>query len=103
MKFWNAAIWSNLSAQIPATSPSAPRIALPASAKATIQTGAASGSSTNHVVTASTPSPTVSPRPIAASTYAQKNSTCEIGGSRPKIRFPLILDRIELDELLANE
>src|SRR5262249_33617271 len=103
MKFWNAAIWSNLSAQIAATRPSAPSMALPASANTTIHSGAASGRSANEAVTASTHDPTVSPRITDASTDAPQNSTCEIGGSRTKIRLPVTLDWIRLDELLANE
>jgi len=67
-KFWNIAIWSNFSAQMPPISPIVPRIALPRTAKARIQPGAANDGGANTEVTSSTPVPTIRPRATAAST-----------------------------------
>ncbi len=68
MKFWNAAIWSNFSAQRPATRPSAPISAAPATLKNTIQSGLSTWSGANQTVTSRTPAPTATPRTTDAPT-----------------------------------
>ena len=57
---------------------------------------------TKNSVTMKTPRPTTSPRIIAPSTYAAKKSAGDNGGSRMKMRLPVIFDWIIDDELLAN-
>ena len=68
MKFWNAAIWSNFSAQRPATRPKAPISAAPAMVKKRTHSGLATCSGANQIVTISTPVPTATPRTTAAPT-----------------------------------
>ena len=68
MKFCDAASWSNLSAQIPATNHIAPSNADPKKAKMNIQIGASKGILANHMVTINTPKPTHNPRIMAAPT-----------------------------------
>ena len=70
MKFWNAASWSNLSAQMPASRPSIARIALPSSANVSAQTGCgiARSDGAKNSVTRNTPVPTTMPRTMAPST-----------------------------------
>src|SRR5258705_3656927 len=104
MKFWNAEIWSNFSAQIAATNPSVPSIALPSRANPSAQAGwgITSSEGKKNSVTAKTPRPTTMPRTIAPMTYAPKSSSGESGGSRMKIRLPFIFDCISDDDVLAN-
>ena len=67
-KFWNAAIWSNLSAHRPAMTPSVPMIAAPSSANTMIHSGAAKSGIAKNSVTMNTPVPTSKPRRTAAPT-----------------------------------
>ena len=101
-KFWNAAIWSNFSAHSPATSPSAPMIAAPATAKTRIHAGSAAVSGANQTVTSSTPVPTTSPRTTAAPTYARNHAQWLSGVTSSSTRLPVILLWISDDELLAK-
>ena len=102
MKLWNAASWSNFSAQIPARRPIVPRMAQPASANPAAQNGCSTETLANGSVTTSTPAPTARPRTIDATTYAPKNSTCDSGVSSTNTMLPVTFDWIRLDELLAN-
>ena len=68
MKFWNADIWSNLSAHSPAISPSAPSMPAPSKANTRIHKGWANDGGANHTVTRNTPAPTTNPRTTLAPT-----------------------------------
>ncbi len=49
-----------------------------------------------------TPKPTTTPRTTEAATYAPNSCQCENGGSRMKIKLPMIFDWIRLEEEFAN-
>ena len=105
MKFWNAGelvelLGPDAGDRARACRGSRCRGARSASAQAGC--GIASSDGTKNSVTANTPSPTTRPRTIAPSTYAAKSSSGDSGGSRMKIRLPVIFDWISDDDAVGE-
>ena len=103
MKFWNAASWSNLSAQMPAMMPSAPRMPPPNTANAQSPERVlrpARHEPSGDEQARRRPPPSRAP-PLPAHT-PRNVSNGDSGVSSTKMMLPVILDWIRLEELLAN-